>query len=132
MTGMVILLFSFFFIQKTLYDSAIDQARAQMMAITYHLSAVLMQNSTIDLQRVIDENPDLSVGVLDTDRNQINGTLPPHLVDDLFDEIDKQKAYRGSLLCMHGNTVMLMAYSILPQLDRIVVTYIPRHILLGN
>lgn len=33
---------------------------------------------------------------------------------------------------MHGNTVMLMAYSILPQLDRIVVTYIPRHILLGN
>ena len=132
MTGMVILLFSFFFIQKTLYDSAIDQARAQMMAITYHLSAVLMQNSTIDLQRVIDENPDLSVGVLDTDRNQINGTIPPHLVDDLFDEIDKQKAYRGSLLCMHGNTVMLMAYSILPQLDRIVVTYIPRHILLGN
>lgn len=131
-TGMVILLFSFFFIQKTLYDSAIDQARAQMMAVTYHLSAVLAQNSTIDLQRVIDENPDLSVGVLDNDRNQINGTIPPHLVDDLFDEIDKQKASRGSLLCMHGNTVMLLAYSILPQLDRIVVTYIPRHILLGN
>lgn len=131
-TGMVILLFSFFLVQKTLYDSAIDQARAQMIAVTYHLSAVLAQNTAIDLQRVIDENPDLSVGVLDRDRNQISGTIPPHLIDDLFDAIEQQKTYRGSLLCVHGNTVLLMAYSLLPELDRIVVTYTPLNILLAG
>ena len=132
LTGMVILLFSFFFIQKTLYDSAIDQARAQMMAVTYHLSAVLAQNSAIDLQRVVEENPDLSAGVLDGNRNQISGTVPSHLIDDLFDTIAEQQANRGSLICVHGSTVMLMAYSILPQLDRIIVTYIPRRVLLAN
>ncbi len=77
LTGMVILLFSFFFIQKTLYDSAIDQARAQMMAITYQLSAVLAQDIDINLQRVIDENPNLSVGVIDGNRTQISGIIPP-------------------------------------------------------
>ena len=132
LTGMVILLFSFFFIQKTLYDSAIDQARAQMMAITYQLSAVPAQDIDINLQRVIDENPNLSVGVIDSNRTQISGIIPPHLIGDLFDAIATQKTDRGTVFCMHGNTVMLMGYSTLPQLDRIVVTYIPRRLLLDG
>ena len=45
LTGVFVLLFSFFFIQKTLYDSAVDHARSQVEATVYRLGLVQNQHS---------------------------------------------------------------------------------------
>ena len=132
MTGVFVLLFSFFFIQKTLYDSAVDQASSQLEATAYRLGLMLLQNSTVDLQKIVEDNSDITVGLLNGKLDQVSGYIPPHLIGDLAEYIVKQPADRDSLLCVHGQQVMILAYSKLPDLDRILVAYTPRSKLMEN
>ena len=132
MTGVFVLLFSFFFIQKTLYDSAVDQASSQLEATAYRLGLMLLQNSTVDLQKIVDDNSGVTVGLLNGQLEQVSGYIPPHLIGDLAEYIVKQPADRDSLLCVHGQQVMILAYSKLPDLDRILVAYTPRSKLMEN
>ncbi|MCC9621013.1 PAS domain-containing protein [Thalassospira sp. MA62] len=132
LSGVVVLLFSFFFIQNALYTSAVERARVQMEATTYRLGMVLLQNQSVDLQQIVQDAPQMTVGLLNSDLENVSGSIPPHLVGDLGDTLVKQPDDVGSLLCMHGAQVMVMAYSKLPILDRVVVTYTPRSTLLKN
>ncbi|RCK49296.1 ATP-binding protein [Thalassospira profundimaris] len=132
LTGVFVLLFSFFFIQKTLYDSAVDHARAELEATAYRLGLMLFQHQDIDLQQIVDDNSTITIGVLDEEFHQIKGFIPPHLIGDLSDFIREQKADRASLLCVHNQQVMILAYSKLHDIDRIVVAYTPRSVMMEN
>jgi PAS domain S-box-containing protein len=132
LTGVFVLLFSFFFIQKTLYDSAVEHASAQLEATAYRLGSMLLQHDDVDLQQIVNDNSTITVGVLDQDLNQIKGFIPPHLIGDLADYISHQNNDRDSLICVHGQQVMVLAYSKLLELDRIVVAYTPRSILMES
>jgi PAS domain S-box-containing protein len=132
LTGVFVLLFSFFFIQKTLYDSAVEQASAQLEATTARLGSMLLMHDDVDLQKIVEDNSGITVGLLDNELNQIKGAIPPHLLGDLGTYISTQNTDRDSLLCVHANEAIVLAYSKLPQIDRIVVTYTPRSTLLSN
>lgn len=132
LTGVVVLLFSFFFIQKTLYDSAVQHARDQLRLTSYRLGSMLRQDSDLDIQKIVDDNSGIVVGLLNTDLEQVSGFIPPHLIGDLAESIALQPADQGSLLCLHGQQVLIMAYSKLPELDRMVVAYIPRSTMIAT
>ena len=132
LTGVFVLLFSFFFIQKTLYDSAVEHASAQLEATAFRLGSMLLLHNDVDLQKIVADNSDITVGLLDNQLNQIMGFIPPHLIGDLGDYISTQQTDRDSLLCVHSSEVMVLAYSKLPQINRIVVAYTPRSTLLNN
>lgn len=132
LTGVVVLMFSFFFIQKTLYDSAVHHASAELEATAYRLGSMLLQHEDIDLQRIVDANSAITIGVLDEQLNQVQGFIPPHLVDDLAEYIAEQGKESDSLQCVHAQQVMILAYSKLDQLDRIVVAFTPRSVLLES
>lgn len=132
LTGVFVLLFSFFFIQKTLYDSAVDNASSQLEATAFRLGSMLLLHNDVDLQKIVADDPDITVGLLDNQLNQIKGFIPPHLLGDLGEYISTQQTERDSLLCVHSSEVMVLAYSKLPEINRIVVTYTPRSTLLGN
>lgn len=132
LTGVFVLMFSFFFIQKTLYDSATDHARAQLEATAFRLGSMLLLHDDVDLQSIVMDNSDITVGILDNDLNQIKGVIPSHLIDDLGNYIRDHQSDRTSLLCVHGNEAMVVAFSKLPTINRIVVTYSPRSVLLQN
>ncbi|MEQ8392600.1 MAG: ATP-binding protein [Thalassospira sp.] len=132
LTGVFVLLFSFFFIQKTLYDSAVEHASAQLEATSYRLGSMLLQHRDVNLQTIVEDNSGITIGVLNNQLQQIDGFIPPHLIGDLAEYIGKQEASRDSLLCVHGQQVMVMAYSKLPQIDRIVVAFTPRSTLMEN
>jgi len=132
LTGVFVLLFSFFFIQKTLYDSAVEHASAQLEAVTFRLGSMLLLHDDVDLQKIVADNSEITVGLLDNQLNQITGFIPPHLIGDLGNYISTQQTDRDSLICVHGSEVMVLAYSKLPQINRIVVAYTPRSTLLNN
>ncbi|MFV1849229.1 MAG: sensor histidine kinase [Thalassospira sp.] len=132
LTGVFVLLFSFFFIQKTLYDSAVEHASTQLEATAYRLGSMLLLHEDIDLQKIVEADSGITVGVLNGDLNQVKGFIPPHLIGDLGDYINTTKTERDSLLCVHGGQVMIMAYSKLPQIDRVVVAFTPRSVLMDN
>lgn len=132
LTGVFVLLFSFFFIQKTLYDSAIEHASAELEATTYQLGTMLLLYNDADLQAIVENNSNITVGLLNNQLEQIEGFIPPHLIGDLGEYISTQQTERDSLLCVHSSEVMVLAYSKLPEIDRIVVTYTPRSTLLAN
>ncbi len=132
LTGVFVLLFSFFFIQKTLYDSAVDNARSQVEATVYRLGLVMLQHSSVDLQKIVGNNEDITVGLLNNNFEQIDGQVPLHLIGDLVEYIGRQTQDRNSMLCVHGQQVMILAYSRLPELDRIVVGYTPRSTLMES
>lgn len=132
LTGVVVLLFSFSFIQKTLYDSAVEYISTELEATTYRLGLMLLQSNDIDLKQIIDANSTITIGILDPEFNQIEGFIPPHLIDDLSDYLGTQKNDHDSLICTHGQQVMILAYSKLQELDRIVIAYAPRSVLLAS
>jgi PAS domain S-box-containing protein len=132
LTGVFVLLFSFFFIQKTLYDSAVEHASAQLEATAYRLGSMLLLHNGVDLQQIVEKGSGITVGLLNNDLEQIKGFIPPHLIGDLGEYISTQDTDRDSLLCVHGSQVMVLAYSKLPEIDRIVVAYTPRSTLLEN
>ncbi|MBX2832141.1 MAG: PAS domain S-box protein [Rhodospirillales bacterium] len=132
LTGVFVLLFSFFFIQKTLYDSAVEHSSAQLEATAYRLGSILLQHDDVDLQKIVEENSGITIGVLNSQFQQIEGSIPPHLIGDLAEHISKQEADRDSLLCVHGQQVMVLAYSKLPQINKIVVAFTPRSTLMEN
>jgi PAS domain S-box-containing protein len=132
LTGVFVLLFSFFFIQKTLYDSAVEHASAQLEATAFRLGSMLLLHDDVDLQKIVADNSDITVGLLDNQLNQIKGFIPPHLIGDLGEYISTQQTDRDSLICVHSSEVMVLAFSKLSEIDRIVVAYTPRSTLLNN
>lgn len=132
LTGVFVLLFSFFFIQKTLYDSAVEHASAQLEATAYRLGSMLLLHEDVDLQQIVEADSGITVGLLDGQLEQVRGFIPPHLIGDLGEYISAKQTNHDALLCVHGNQVMILAYSKLPQIDRVVVAFTPRSILMEN
>ncbi|NIY75276.1 PAS domain S-box protein [Thalassospira sp. HF15] len=132
LTGVFVLLFSFFFIQKTLYDGAVENASRQLEATASRLGSMLLLHNDVDLQKIVPNDSGITVGLLDNDLNQVKGFIPPHLIGDLGEYISNQQTDRDSLLCVHSSEVIVLAYSKLTEINRIVVTYTPRSTLLQN
>lgn len=132
LTGVFVLLFSFFFIQKTLYDSAVEHASAQLEATAYRLGSMLLLHEDVDLQQIVEADSGITVGLLDGQLEQVRGFIPPHLIGDLGEYISTKQTSHDALLCVHGSQAMILAYSKLPQIDRIVVAFTPRSTLMEN
>ncbi|MDP2699053.1 ATP-binding protein [Thalassospira sp.] len=133
--GAGILLLSFGLIQKTLYDSALEQGAAQLMRLVSSISITVSQADPDDLSAIPLDHQGVVVAVLDTSLVPVHGNLPVPIISDLNDALARiapTDRGHGTLICQHGQQVVMASYHFMPVLDRVVVVMTPRNSLLGG
>ncbi|OSQ40574.1 PAS domain-containing sensor histidine kinase [Thalassospira mesophila] len=130
-SGAFILLLSFGIIQKTLYDSALEQGRSELVRLVSSISISVAQANKRDLLSIPVHQDNISLVVLDNSLTVLHGSFPPHLAIELRETLARHHdSTDGSLTCEHGKTAIMLAYHSMPELDRMAVVMVPKMALL--
>ncbi|WP_114086737.1 ATP-binding protein [Thalassospira profundimaris] len=131
LSGTFIVLLSFAIIQKTLYDSTLEQGRSELVRLVSSISLSVAQASRNNLHSIPTRQDNISLVVVDNDLNVLHGSFPAHLATELRQLLEKnQHNINGSLTCEHGTQSIMLAYHAMPRLDRMTVVMVPKMALL--
>ncbi|PKR51967.1 sensor histidine kinase [Thalassospira marina] len=131
LSGTFIVLLSFAIIQKTLYDSALEQGRAELVRLVSTISISVAQASKNSLLSIPTHQDNISLVVLDNNLEVLHGKFPEHLAEELRETLNKNRRnIDGSLTCEHGKKSIMLAYHAMPRLNRMAVVMVPKMSLL--
>jgi PAS domain S-box-containing protein len=131
LSGTFIVLLSFGIIQKTLYDSALEQGRSELVRLVSSISISVAQASKRNLLSIPTHQDNISLVVVDNNLDVLHGSFPPHLATELRETLIKNRHnIDGSLTCEHGKKSIMLAYHAMPRLNRMTVVMVPKMTLL--
>ncbi|WP_339777328.1 ATP-binding protein [uncultured Thalassospira sp.] len=131
LSGTFIVLLSFGIIQKTLYNSALEQGRSELVRLVSTISISVAQANKRNLLSIPTRQDNISLVVVDNNLDVLHGSFPPHLATELRETLLKNRNnIDGSLTCEHGQQSIMLAYHAMPRLNRMAVVMVPKMALL--
>ena len=127
LSGIFIVLLSFAIIQKTLYDSALEQGRSELVRLVSSISLSVAQASRNTLNSIPTRQDNISLVVVDNNLNVLHGSYPEHMAQELRQLLEENRhSIDGSLTCEHGDESILLAYHAMPRINRMAVVMVPK------
>ncbi|OKH87565.1 ATP-binding protein [Thalassospira sp. TSL5-1] len=131
LSGTFIVLLSFAIIQKTLYDSALEQGRSELVRLVSSISLSVAQANRNNLHAIPTRQDNISLVVVDNNLNVLHGSYPKHMAAELRQLLEENRhSIDGTLTCEHGKESVMLAYHAMPRLNRMAVVMVPKMSLL--